>query len=144
MHRFAARVPVTRVLVVLLVAVVAMVGCNNTPIVTNPTVVGTPSTDSFSGTLSKNGAFTHAFSISTLGSITAAIVALAPNSAQIVGFQLGVWNGTSCTASSSTDVATTGSSITLTASSAGIVCVRLYDVGFVDDPVLYQLQVVYP
>jgi hypothetical protein len=23
-------------------------------------------------------------------------------------------------------------------------CVRLYDVGFVDDPVLYQLQVVYP
>ena len=66
--------------------------------------------------------------------ITAAIVGLAPNSAQIVGLQLGVWNGTSCTASSSTDVATTGSSITLTASSAGVVCVRLYDVGFIDDP----------
>jgi len=144
MHRFAARVPVTRVLVVLLVAVVAMVGCNNNPIVTNPTVVGLPVTDSFSGTLSKNGAFTHAFSISTVGSITAAIVALAPNSAQIVGLQLGVWNGTSCTASSSTDVATTGSSITLNASGAGIVCVRLYDVGYIGEPVLYQLQVVHP
>ncbi len=144
MHRFAARVPVTRVLIVLLVAVVAMVGCNNTPIISNPTVVGTPVTDSFSGTLSKNGAFTHAFSIATLGSITAAIVALAPDTAQIVGLQLGVWNGTSCTASSSTDVATTGSSITLNASSAGIVCVRLYDVGFISEPVLYQLQVVHP
>ena len=102
-----------------------------------------PFTDTYS-TLSKNGAFTHAFSITSLGSITASIISLAPGPSQIVGFQLGVWNGTSCTTSSSRDGATTGSSSTLTASSAGILCVRLYDVGFVDDPVLYQLQVVYP
>jgi hypothetical protein len=25
-----------------------------------------------------------------------------------------------------------------------VVCVRLYDVGFISDPVLYQLQVVHP
>lgn len=143
MHRFAARVPSFVVIGALVVAVAVMAACNNTPIITTPTPAS-PVTDSFSGTLSKNGAFTHAFSISTLGSITAAIVALAPDSAQIVGLQLGVWNGTSCTASSSTDVATTGSSITLTASSAGVVCVRLYDVGFISEPVLYQLQVVHP
>lgn len=137
MHRLSCRA------LLLSIAILAMGACNNTPIVTAPTP-GTPVTDTFSGTLSKNGAFTHAFSISTLGSITTTIVALAPNSAQIVGLQLGVWNGTSCTAASSTDTATTGSSITLTASSAGIVCVRLYDVGFVSDPVLYQLQVVHP
>jgi len=143
MHRLFARVPV---LGVGLLAVVALVtgACNNNPVVPTNPITGTPVTDSFSGTLSKNGAFTHAFSIASLGSITAAIVGLAPNSAQIVGLQLGVWNGTSCTASSSTDVATTGSSITLTASSAGIVCVRLYDVGFIDDPVLYQMTVVHP
>ena len=136
MHRLVRRA--------LLIAALAATGaCNNTPIVpTNPTP-GVPVTDTFSGTLSKNGAFTHAFSISTLGSITAAIVALQPN-AQIVGLQLGVWNGTSCTAASSTDTATTGSSITLNASSAGVVCVRLYDVGFIGDPVLYQMQVVHP
>ena len=143
MHRLFARLPV---LGVGLLAAVALVtgACNNNPILPTNPITGTPVTDSFSGTLSKNGAFTHAFSIASLGSITAAIVGLAPNSAQIVGLQLGVWNGTSCTASSSTDVATTGSSITLTASSAGVVCVRLYDVGFIDDPVLYQLQVVHP
>ena len=137
MHRLSCRA------LLLSIAILAMGACNNTPILTTPTP-GTPVTDTFSGTLSKNGAFTHAFSISTLGSITTTIVALAPNSAQIVGLQLGVWNGTSCTAASSTDTATTGSSITLTASSAGIVCARLYDVGFVSDPVLYQLQVVHP
>jgi hypothetical protein len=137
MYRFSSRA------LVLAVAVLAMSACNNNPVVTTPTP-GTPVTDTFSGTLTKNGAFTHSFSISSLGSITAAIVSLSPNSAQIVGLQLGVWNGTSCTASSSTDTATTGSSITLTASSAGVVCVRLYDVGFVSDPVLYQLQVVHP
>lgn len=137
MYRFSSRG------LVLAVAMLAMGACNNNNLITPPTP-GTPVTDSYSGTLTKNGAFTHAFSISTLGSITAAIVSLAPNSAQIVGLQLGVWNGTSCTASSSTDTATTGSSITLTASSAGVVCVRLYDVGFVTDPVLYQLQVVHP
>ncbi len=136
MHRLSCRA------LLLSIAILVMSACSNNPIVPTPPVGSV--TDTYSGTLSKNGAFTHAFSISSLGSITAAIVSLAPNASQIVGFQFGVWNGTSCTASSSTDVATTGSSITLTASSAGIVCVRLYDVGFIDTPVLYQLQVVHP
>src|SRR4051794_23059323 len=143
MHRLFARVPVIGV-GLLAVAALVTVACNNNPVLPTNPITGTPVTDSFAGTLSKNGAFTHAFSIASLGSITASIIGLAPNTAQIVGLQLGVWNGTSCTASSSTDVATTGSSITLTASSAGVVCVRLYDVGFIDDPVLYQLQVVHP
>ena len=136
MHRLSCRA------LLLSIAILVMSACSNNPIVPTPPVGSV--TDTYSGTLSKNGAFTHAFSISSLGSITTGIVSLAPNASQIVGFQLGVWNGTSCTASSSTDVATTGSSITLTASSAGIVCVRLYDVGFIDTPVLYQLQVVHP
>ena len=101
MHRFSCRA------LLLSIAILAMGACsNNNPIV--PTPPSGPVTDTYSGTLSKNGAFTHAFSISSLGSITASIVSLAPNVSQIVGFQLGVWNGTSCTASSSTDVATTG------------------------------------
>ena len=136
MHRLSCRA------LLLSIAILVMSACSNNPIIPTPPVGSV--TDTYSGTLSKNGAFTHAFSISSLGSITASIVSLAPNASQILGFQLGVWNGTSCTASSSTDVATTGSSITLTASSAGIVCVRLYDVGFIDTPVLYQLQVVHP
>ena len=137
MHRLSCRA------VLLSIAILAMGACSNNPIVP-PSPLG-PFTDTYSGTLSKNGAFTHAFSITSLGSITACDHLARAERQPDRGLPVcGVWNGTSCTASSSTDVATTGSSITLTASSAGIVCVRLYDVGFVDDPVLYQLQVVYP
>jgi hypothetical protein len=137
MHRFLYRG------LLLSIAILAMGACSNNAL-TNPlTVTPCPCTDGFSGTLSKNGAFSHTFSITNLGSVTTTIVSLVPTT-QIVGLQLGVWNGVSCTAASSTDTATTNSSITLNASSAGVLCVRLYDVGFISDPVLYQLQVVHP
>ena len=131
-------------LAVAVVVIGAMGACSNDNLNIPTPYTPCPCTDGFSGTLSVNGAFSHTFTITTLGSVTASIVSLAPNSAQLVGFGLGVWNGVSCTAASSTDIATTGSAITLTASSAGTLCVRLYDVGFITTPVLYQLQVVHP
>ena len=108
-----------------------------------------PSTDTFTGTLSKNGAFTHIFTITTLGAVTVTIVNLSPDSSQLVGLSLGVWNGTGCSTSpatggSATDVATTGTTITLNATGAGNLCVRLYDVGFVTTPVLYTVQIDHP
>jgi hypothetical protein len=144
MHRFHVRE------VLLAVAVLAMGACSNDTLssLTTPT---TPLsfTDTFSGTLSKNGAFTHSFTTASLGAVTAAIVTLAPNTSQIVGMSLGVWTGSACSTSpatggSSSDVATTGSSITLNATAAGSLCVRLYDVGFISEPVLYTLQVQHP
>jgi len=128
----------------LAVAILVMGACSNDSITPSPIYTPCPCTDGYSGTLSKNGAFSHTFNTSTLGAVTATLVGLAPNTAQIVGLQLGVWNGVSCTAASTTDTATTGSSITLNASAAGTLCVRLYDVGFISEPVLYQLQVVHP
>ena len=138
MDRFRSRA------LLLAALMLAASACSNNAI-TAPTLVSPcPCTDTFSNTLSANGAFTHTFTITNLGSVTASIVSLAPTSSQIVGFGLGVWNGTSCTMASSSDVATTGSTINLNASSAGILCVRLYDVGFITTPVLYTLQLVHP
>lgn len=113
------------------------------------TTPANPSTETFTGTLSQNGAFTHIFTITTLGSVTVSIVNLAPTTTQIVGLSLGVWNGTSCSTSpqtggSATDIATTGSSITLNATAAGNLCARLYDVGFVTTPVLYTMTITHP
>jgi ABC-type Fe3+-hydroxamate transport system substrate-binding protein len=136
--------------ILLMAAVLATSACSNdtlssltTP--TNPTTF----TDTFTGTLSKNGAFTHSFTTATLGAVTVTIVSLAPSTSQILGLSLGVWNGSSCsttpaTGGASSDVATQGSSITLNASAAGALCVRLYDVGFIDQPVFYALQVTHP
>ena len=132
------------------VAVLSMGACSNdtlssltTP--TNPTIF----TDTFTGTLSTNGSFTHSFTTANLGAVTVTIVSLSPNSSQIVGLSLGVFNGSACSTSpqtggSSSDTATSGSSITLNASAAGSLCVRLYDVGFISTPVIYTLQVTHP
>src|SRR5258708_38329165 len=59
-------------------------------------------TDTFTGTLSQNGAFTHIFTIQTLGSVTVTIINLSPTTSQIVGLSLGVWNGTGCSTSPQT------------------------------------------
>jgi hypothetical protein len=134
----------------LAVAVLATGACSNDTLssLTTPT---TPTifTDTFTGTLSKNGAFTHSFTTATLGAVTVTILNLQPTANQIVGLSLGVWTGSACSTSpatggSSSDTATTGSSITLNATAAGSLCVRLYDVGFVNEPVLYALQVTHP
>jgi hypothetical protein len=136
--------------ILLAVAVLATGACSNDTLasLTTPTTPLT-FTDTFTGTLSKNGSFTHSFTTASLGAVSASIVNLQPTSSQIVGLSLGVWNGTACSTSpatggSSSDIATTGSSITLNATAAGSLCVRLYDVGFITDPVLYTLQVTHP
>jgi hypothetical protein len=144
MYRLNARA------ILLAVAVLATGACSNDAISslttpTNPTIF----TDTFTGTLSQNGSFTHSFTTASLGAVSASIVNLQPTSSQIVGLSLGVWNGTACSTSpatggSSSDIATSGSSITLNATAAGSLCVRLYDVGFITSPVLYTLQVTHP
>ena len=60
-----------------------------------------PSTDTFTGTLSQNGAFTHIFTIQTLGAVTVTIINLSPNTSQVVGLSLGVWTGAACSTSES-------------------------------------------
>ena len=107
-------------------------------------------TDTYTGTLSQNGAFQHIFTIQTLGAVTVTIINLSPNtSTQIVGLSLGVWTGAQCSTSPQTggaanDQATAGSTITLNATAAGNLCARLYDVGFVTQPVFYTLQITHP
>jgi hypothetical protein len=113
------------------------------------TTPANPQTEAFTGTLSQNGSFTHIFTITTLGAVTVAINNLSPNASQILGLSLGVWNGTACSTSpqtggSASDIATTGTSITLNATAAGNLCARLYDVGFITTPVLYTLTITHP
>ncbi len=133
-------------------AIVMMTACSDntlSQLAAASATAAAPQTDTFTGTLSQNGAFTHVFTITTLGAVTVTITSLAPNASQLVGLSLGVWTGTACSTSpatggSSSDVATAGSSITLNATAAGNLCARLYDVGFVTSPVLYTMQITHP
>ena len=133
---------------ILLCAILALTpACGDTTVGPQPTP--TPVTDPFTGTLATNGAFTHTFSVSAAGSVTATLTTVAPDATVAVGFQLGTFNtiNSTCSAVISNDAALQGAVETATAQTAGTYCVRIYDAaGTVkaDTPVNYTITVVHP
>ncbi len=83
-------------LALLLAGAVSVSACSNST--TNiPTQPSQPNyvTDSFDGSINRNGAATHPFSVSSAGVITATIQTVSDSSKRI-GLSLGTWNGTAC------------------------------------------------
>src|SRR5689334_10831985 len=134
-----------RLAIVALAAALATAACgddSSSNIPTTPTIPTT--TDSFPGTLNPNGGRTHTFITARSGSITATLVSLGPDSGLTVGFALGTWNGNACQQTLVKDNAVQTSAILGAASSAGTLCVRIYDQGTLTGPVDYQIDVVHP
>ena len=141
----------------LMVAVVAAApACNDnnnfsTP--TGPTTPPTVLTETFSGTLVKNAAFTHPFTVTDAGDVSVFLLqsvdpAHPENNAIPIGVSLGTWNGVSCAVVIASDsimpVNTDNPSqgrLTGRATSAGNLCVRVYDVGFVPGSANYELLI---
>lgn len=115
--------------------------CSNN-ITTTPTTPTESITESFTGTLSRNGAVTHPFA-SAPGTLTATLRTLAPDGTLVVGLSLGTWNGTSCQIVLANDKATQGAVVVGNASTTTSLCARIYDVGSVVEPVSYQIDVVH-
>ena len=118
--------------------------CSNSPTVTTPTPT-TPVyvTDTFAGTLTRNGATTFPFSVSTQGAVTANLTSVGDASLTI-GMSLGSWNGTACNILLANDQAKQGVTMVGTASGIGTLCLRVYDVGQVTTPVDYTVTVTHP
>ena len=140
--------------------VVAVVGAaaacddnNNFSTPTGPTTPPTVLTETFSGTLVRNAAFTHPFTVNDAGDVSVFLLqsvdpAHPDNNAIPIGVSLGTWNGVSCAvviASDSimpvnTDNPSQGQ-LTGRATAAGNLCVRVYDVGFVPRSANYELLI---
>jgi hypothetical protein len=106
----------------------AACGSNN---ILNPTP-GTPPTsvtESFTGTVTVNGAFTQPFTVSTIGTVTVKLSALSPDDTVTVGLSLGTWNGANCALTITNDAALLNTTVTGTAQTVGQFCARVYDVG---------------
>ena len=98
-------------------------------------------TESFSGTLTRNGAGRHTFVTQRAGQVAASLGTLAPDSAAIISLSLGTWNGQACAVLIARDDATSLGSIVGTAS-AGNFCVRVSDPnGVLAEPTDYQVSV---
>lgn len=113
---------------------------------TTPTQTTTPITvtDNFVGALTKNGATSYSFTTATSGTVIATLSSLGPDATTLVGLGLGTWNGSACQIILANDRAIQGSVVLGAASSAGSLCVRIYDIGNVTDLVSYQIQVAHP
>jgi hypothetical protein len=110
---------------------------------TDPTDTRPTLTDTFSGTVTVNGARTHRFDTGGSGRIDATLTTLAPDSAARIGLSIGTWNGSACQIVIANDNATQGTLVPGNAGSAGAFCVRLYDVGQLSGPADYTVTVVH-
>jgi hypothetical protein len=130
----------------LVVALTGVAACDDeTP--TSPTTPPAPVTETFSGSVTQNGAQTHSFSTATSGTVTATLREVSlPGGAAAIGFSLGTVSGTACLISLANDGATGGAVLTGTMTGAGNLCVRMYDPGTLaaPSPATYTVEVVHP
>jgi hypothetical protein len=95
------------------------------------------------GTLSVNGAFTHAFGVDFAGDITATLTAVSGETPPALSIALGSWNGVSCTLVVTNDNAVPGTStasIIGRATVTGNYCLRISDPGTLRQAVDYTVQ----
>ncbi len=118
---------------------------------TLPTPTPTPTvTDTFSGSINKNGANSHTFAAARIGTLTATLAAVGPDAVGadgtplVVGFGVGTWNGSSCTVVLAQDRAIQSSVLYGNINGSGDLCVRVFDIGELTDPVDYTVTVVHP
>jgi len=131
-------------LLLVLAAVPAATACNNNALTSTTPTSTVTTTETFSSTLTKNGAVTHQFSASARGLVTATLTKIDPDSGQTIGVSLGTWNGTSCQIILANDQATVSAVLTATVSGVGNLCLRVYDVGKLTASENYSVDVAHP
>jgi hypothetical protein len=140
MHRWFRRA-----LLVPLVGIAAACGQKDPFLPTGPSTPPTVRTDTFSGVLTKNAAYTHPFVVNDAGDVSVFLIrssdAARPDSTVPIGVSLGTWNGASCAIVIANDNVSQGSSLSGRATAAGNLCVRVYDVGFVPGSANYELLI---
>ncbi len=125
------------------VGMLGMAACGNdlTNLETTPSQTVT---ELFTGILNPSGGTTHAFAVSSKGTITATLTAIGDDNTRVVGLALGNWTGTSCNLAAANDFAIATMPLTATVSAAGQICARVYDSQGVPDATTYTLEVVHP
>ena len=128
---------------VLAAAALATAGCGDDNVTTPDTPAPTSVTETFEGTVTRNGAITQPFVVQTAGTVVATFTTLDPEDA-VLGLSLGTWNGIVCAQGAgalANDAAKVGVSVTGSATATGNYCVRVYDAGKLTQSTAYQLTV---
>jgi len=129
------------ILAPVLVAAVIAAGCGDDTITAPPLDSPASVSETFSGTLTVNGAFTHPFTVTRAGSVSAQVTALAPDDPITLGLAMGTWNGIACQVVIANDTAKLSSVVLGTATAPGLLCIRVYDVGGLTSATAYDVKV---
>jgi hypothetical protein len=131
MRRLSNRFATT--LLALAIPALGAAGCDNSnttdSTLASTTTPSTSVTETYAGTVTINGAVSFNFTAAGAGTVTGTIKSLAPTSTSTIGLALGTWNGSACQIVIANDNATTNATVVGATSSAGVLCVRVYDVG---------------
>ena len=121
----------------------ASAGCDNNALVNIPlTPDPVTVTETFTGSVSINGAATHTFFTTGTGAVTATLTSLGENPPEHVGLSLGTYAGSTCSLVLTNDKAVVSSVVTGTVTTLlGSLCVRIYDVGSLAGPAAYEIKV---
>jgi hypothetical protein len=129
----------------LVLACLGVAGCEETgdpsPITPDPLP---DVTDTFTGTLNRNGAATFNFTVQGGGLVALTLTKVAPDNTIAVGLAMGTWNGTTCSVVLANDNSVENTTVVGQAGGIGQLCVRIYDIGKVVDPVEFELVVRHP
>jgi hypothetical protein len=125
---------------------VSAAGCD--PQTTNsgntPTLPTVPVTESFSGTVTVNGAQTFAFQALSSGVVQATLKTFSPETDLKVGLAIGTFNGVTCQQILVNDSAIAGISVIGSVATASNLCVRIYDVGQLTQANAFEITVIHP
>jgi hypothetical protein len=127
-------------LLALLFVTGAAPACGATSLTPSPTSF----TDSWSGSLAKGQAFTYPFTAQQAGTVSASYTSVGTDNSIPLGLAIGTWNGTACDLTLLNDSVTVGLVVSGSVSAAANLCVRVYDVGYVINPLTFVVQVVHP
>ncbi len=78
-----------------------------------------------------------------IGATSGANWTSAGTSGTIVGLALGTWSGTTCTIVLANDISSIGGVVTGAVQDAGVLCARVYDVGRIEVPITFTIEVVH-
>lgn len=78
-----------------------------------------------------------------LGATSGATWTVSAVEGTIVGLALGTWSGTTCTIVLANDISSVGGLVTGAVQDAGTLCARVYDVGRIEVPVTFTIEVVH-
>jgi hypothetical protein len=135
----------TRGLAALVLAATAVACDDAGPTVpTDPTDTAPTFTETFTGVLSRNGAVSFPFTVAAAGTATGTLTTILPDNTVPLGFAMGTWTGTNCVLVISNDNAIEFSQVVGSVGGAGILCLRVYDIGRINAATTFTVTVVHP